>query len=94
MSVAYSLRKPGGKGIEMRDTGSFAGQLLIRSFDRADRVYNAMKCRGYALQNIPRNNRMLALNDIVFFVIVSSLCVTFRFVDVSGLFAGVAGRFL
>jgi cobalt/nickel transport system permease protein len=94
MSVAYSLRKPRGKGIEMRDTGSFAGQLLIRSFDRADRVYNAMKCRGYALQNLPYNNRKLMLNDIVFFVIVSTLCVTFRFVDVNGLFAGIAGRFL
>jgi cobalt/nickel transport system permease protein len=94
MSVAYSLRSPGGKGISVRDTGSFAGQLLIRSFDRADRVYNAMKCRGYALQNIPYSNRRLALNDIVFFGIVSSLCVTLRFVDVNGLFAIIARRFL
>jgi len=47
MSIAYSLRHSGKKGIELRDMGSFAGQLLIRSFDRAERVYNAMKCRGY-----------------------------------------------
>jgi cobalt/nickel transport system permease protein len=94
MSVAYSLRKPGGKGIEMRDTGSFAGQLLIRSFDRADRVYNAMKCRGYSLQSVTHNHRKPALKDIVFFGIVSVLCVTFRFVDANGLFAGIAGRFL
>jgi cobalt/nickel transport system permease protein len=97
MNIAYLLRSPAKKGIEMRDMGSFSGQLLIRSFDRADRVYNAMKCRGYAgyaLQTIPQDSRRLTLNDIVFFGIVSSLCVTFRFVDVNSLFARIAGRFL
>ncbi|MCA9936033.1 MAG: cobalt ECF transporter T component CbiQ [Ardenticatenaceae bacterium] len=28
-------------------TGSMAGQLFVRSFDRSDRVYNAMLSRGY-----------------------------------------------
>jgi cobalt/nickel transport system permease protein len=85
MGVAYSLRSPNRKGIEMRDMGSFAGQLLIRSFDRADRVYSAMKCRGYALQNIEQNLKRPELKDIVFLVGVLALCATFRFVDVNGL---------
>jgi cobalt/nickel transport system permease protein len=90
MSIAYSLRSHNRKGIEMKDMGSFAGLLLIRSFDRADRVYNAMKCRGYtpgfALQSIPQNSRKLTSKDIGFIGIVSLLCVTFRFIDVISLF--------
>jgi len=106
MSLAYSLRSSKKKGIEMRDMGSFAGQLLIRSFDRADRVYNAMKCRGYASGNIPgcfpgyairnkpQNTFGVILRDIVFLVIVCVLCVLFRVVDMNSLFTGIAGRIL
>jgi len=94
MSIAYSLRSPNRKGIEMRDMGSFLGQLLLRSFDRAERVYNAMKCRGYALQNITQDNRMLTLYDIVFFAVVSAFCIALRFDDVNSLFIGIARRLL
>lgn len=48
MLSAYHLRAPKVKGIAMRDMGSFVGQLLLRSFDRAARVYQAMKCRGFS----------------------------------------------
>jgi cobalt/nickel transport system permease protein len=47
MYTAYALRAPGGKGILMRHMGSFLGQLILRSFDRAERVHQAMKCRGF-----------------------------------------------
>ena len=92
MNIAYSLRSPKGRGIEMRDVGSFAGQLLIRSFDRAERVYNAMKCRGYALQEIPRPHKRLEMKDIVFLCFIFFLCILFRFVDVNWLFAGILER--
>ena len=48
MYTAYSLRSPHGKGIKIKDMGSFVGQLLLRSFDRGERVYFAMKCRGFS----------------------------------------------
>jgi cobalt/nickel transport system permease protein len=51
MYTAYSLRA-NKKGIEMRHMGSFLGQLLIRSFDRAERVYAAMRCRGYNMTRV------------------------------------------
>lgn len=47
MSTAYALRAPGQKGIAFRNWGSFAGQLLLRTFDRAQRVYQAMVLRGF-----------------------------------------------
>lgn len=45
--LAYGLRAPRVKGVALRDMGSLAGHLLLRSFDRAERVYQAMLCRGY-----------------------------------------------
>ncbi|MDR0721744.1 MAG: cobalt ECF transporter T component CbiQ [Treponema sp.] len=47
MVTAYSLRAPAQKGIKMHDMGAFLGQLILRSFDRAERVYHAMQCRGF-----------------------------------------------
>jgi len=47
MMTAYHLRSKGQKGIRFEHVGTFMGQLLLRSFDRAERVYLAMKCRGY-----------------------------------------------
>jgi len=94
MNIAYSLRSPNRKGIEMRDMGSFLGQLLLRSFDRAERVYNAMKCRGYALQNIQQKKKTFIFQDFIFLSIVCLSCVTFRFIDVYALFTGFFGRFV
>lgn len=48
MQRAYSLRAPGQKGLQRSVWGSFAGQLILRTFDRAQRVYESMKLRGFA----------------------------------------------
>ena len=47
MMKAYYLRAPGQKGVKMKDLGSFIGQMLLRTYDRAQRVYEAMKLRGF-----------------------------------------------
>ncbi|WP_371373988.1 cobalt ECF transporter T component CbiQ [Sporomusa aerivorans] len=44
---AYSLRSFHGTGIRFRAWGSLLGQLLIRSVDRANRIYQSMLCRGF-----------------------------------------------
>ncbi|HWR41621.1 cobalt ECF transporter T component CbiQ [Sporomusa sp.] len=45
--TAYSLRSFHGEGVHFRAWGSLLGQLLIRSIDRANRIYQAMLCRGF-----------------------------------------------
>ena len=47
MTDAYHLRAPKQKGIEYSAWGSFLGQLLLRSMDRADEIWQAMQLRGY-----------------------------------------------
>ena len=47
MSQAYKLRAPGQKGIHVSAWGSFLGQLLLRSMDRAEELYSSMTLRGF-----------------------------------------------
>ena len=47
MTEAYHLRAPGQKGIHVSAWGSFLGQLLLRSMDRAQELYDSMLLRGF-----------------------------------------------
>ena len=47
MTEAYRLRAPGQKGIHYSAWGSFLGQLLLRSMDRAEEIYSSMQLRGF-----------------------------------------------
>lgn len=47
MNEAYQLRSPGQKGIHISAWGSFLGQLLLRSMDRAEELYSSMLLRGF-----------------------------------------------
>ena len=47
MTDAYHLRAPGQRGIHHSAWGSFLGQLLLRSMDRAQELYSSMLLRGY-----------------------------------------------
>jgi cobalt/nickel transport system permease protein len=101
MFTSYSLRNASAKGIEIKDMGNFTGQLLLRSFDRADRVYNAMKCRGYAegaasgifsgyaQDAFSHNGGKLKLQDFIFCFITCLLCVTLRIINVNALFTEI-----
>lgn len=63
---AYSMRAPGQKGIHIKSWGSLAGQLLLRTFDRAERIYQAMCLRGFNGEYyLGRPNRMTS-GDILY----------------------------
>jgi cobalt/nickel transport system permease protein len=51
VSTAYSLRAPGQHGVAPKVWGSLLGQILLRTYDRALRVHQAMMLRGYSLQH-------------------------------------------
>jgi len=47
-SAAAPGRRSGGSvGWRARTAGNMAGQLFLRSYERSDRIYNAMLARGY-----------------------------------------------
>ncbi len=47
MTQSYHLRAPGQKGIHVSAWGSFLGQLILRSMDRAAALYESMELRGF-----------------------------------------------
>jgi len=64
---AYSLRSRGEKGIRFSDWGSLAGQLLLRTLERAQRVYYAMCCRGFTGEYNTGNEKRIRTGDILYF---------------------------
>ncbi len=76
MIMAYRLRSPNAKFPHIKDMGPFIGQLFLHSIDRAERIYSAMKCRGYGLLNVRKMPKeKIKLNDFIFMtsVILSSV---------------------
>lgn len=82
MYTAYQLRHQKAKGLELRHMGSFVGSLLLRTFDRAGRIYSAMKCRGYGRNTGGAMARPWAVKDWAYTLTVSGLCVLCRVFDV------------
>ena len=67
MTQAYSLRAPEQKGISKNNLGSFAGQLILRTFDRAERVYQAMLLRGFTMEYSAGCIEKANFKDLTFF---------------------------
>jgi len=68
ISTAAILRSGNRKMIKMKDVGVVVGTLLLKSIARAERVYNAMKLRGF---------KGYYFNDISLKFCVSDVCYLF-----------------
>lgn len=79
MTTAYKLRSGTKKALEMRHMGSFVGQILLRGFDRAERVHAAMRCRGYSLKHIPPARKRFLGSDLLALLAVCVPAILLRF---------------
>ena len=87
MYTAYMLRSTEHKGLRMKHMGSFVGQLLIRSFDRAERVYEAMKLRGYPGRTARADRRPLRSGDWLYLAAATVPFILLRVFNVPALLA-------
>ncbi|MEE0096333.1 MAG: cobalt ECF transporter T component CbiQ [Oscillospiraceae bacterium] len=83
MWAAYQLRG-GGKKLDIRHMGPFAGSLLLRSFDRAERIYGAMKCRGYGGSWHGGGKQKINSGDLIYAMAAVLTSLLFRWTDVPG----------
>ncbi|MBQ6474778.1 MAG: cobalt ECF transporter T component CbiQ [Clostridia bacterium] len=79
MTNAYHLRAPGQKGIHISAWGSFLGQLLLRSMDRANELYASMQLRGFQGNFYYREGKKARFADILFLVLMIAVFVFLRF---------------
>ncbi len=85
MTDAYALRAPGQKGIHVSAWGSFLGQLLLRSMDRAQELYSSMLLRGYHEHFHYAPMKPFSITDGVYLFGSSALFLLIRLTDISRL---------
>ncbi len=85
MNTAYRLRAPGQRGIHFSAWGSFLGQLILRSMDRADELYSSMQLRGFHGAFHYADTKKAEQRDWLYALILVCLFVLFRFVNAAGL---------
>ena len=83
MTDAYRLRAPGQRGIHISAWGSFLGQLLLRSMDRAGALYESMQMRGFTGEFYYASPLKARPADYVFFPALAALLLLFRLVNIS-----------
>ncbi|RPH48224.1 MAG: cobalt ECF transporter T component CbiQ [Desulfobacteraceae bacterium] len=90
MTNARSLRSFDGKGKEIKVFSYLIGHLLLRTVDRAQRIYLAMLCRGFDGE-IRVNRRLEAGNrEVIFTIAWSAFFIAMRFYNLPL----IAGRFI
>ena len=85
MTDAYALRAPGQRGVHFRAWGSFLGQLLLRSMDRAEELYAARLLRGYHEHFHYAEAAPCTARDAAFLIFSAALFALLRFVNVAAL---------
>ena len=79
ITQAYALRAPKQKGIHFKVWGSLTGQLLLRSVDRANQVYESMLLRGYKGDyQYMRERLAIRPQDIIYLLLWMGIIVLFR----------------
>lgn len=77
VTQAYSLRAPGQRGVQYRAWGPLLGQLLLRSMDRAQNLYQSMLLRGFN-GDFPYERKKMDTCSAAFLIIWAILLVLLR----------------
>jgi cobalt/nickel transport system permease protein len=79
---AYSLRSFHGEGLRYKVWGSLLGQLLLRTMDRAKRIYQAMLCRGFDGEIRLLRSDTMRFSDWTFILTWSTFFLASRFYNI------------
>lgn len=86
---AYSLRAPYQKGIKMKVWGSLVGQLLFRSIDRANDLYDSMVLRGYKGEFYYARKGIRSYMEILYPILWIILFLIIRYVNLVSLLGNI-----
>ena len=85
MTDAYHLRAPGQRGIRFAAWGSFLGQLLLRSMDRAEELYGSMQLRGFSGDFAYAEDRRFTVRDAAWLILWPAVFILCRLYNVPAL---------
>lgn len=83
MIRARNLRSFGARGIGLRSYGPLTGHLLLRTLDRAERIYQAMNTRGFRGEIRLLRPLRFRVSDALFIAGWSAFFVAVRFLNLS-----------
>lgn len=92
MTESYSLRAPNQKGIHFSAWGSFLGQLLLRSQDRAQQLYESMLLRGFTGEFYYARIPNARVSDCLFCLGSAAVLVGARFYNLPELLGSILMR--
>lgn len=93
-SRARELRSCGNKGLGIASFGSLVGHLLLRTWQRAERIHAAMLARGFSGRFHAHRRSNFGIRELFFLLGWSSFFIAMRILDTSGtLWALCAGLF-
>jgi len=81
MIRAWQLRAPLRKAMRLSTFSTFLGSLFLRTTSRAQRIYQAMCCRGFEGQLHPARRLCWARRDTVFLACCCVLFAVLRFTN-------------
>ena len=83
MTEGYKLRAPGQKGIHISAWGSFLGQLLLRSMDRAQELFDSMQLRGFRGEFFYANVPPCKFSGILYTIACVGMFLLARFIPIT-----------
>jgi len=86
---AHNLRSPFRKGVSLKVSGSLLGQMLMRSVDRANRVYNAMILRGFTGECFVHKESKVSIGSILYLFLWALFIITSKLVNISELLGNI-----
>lgn len=92
MTEAYHLRAPGQKGIHISAWGSFLGQLLLRSMDRAEALYESMLLRGFHGEFHYASGRKTSRYSLGFVIVCLCVMILFRNINIPAMLGAMVVR--
>lgn len=92
MTEAYKLRAPGQKGVHISAWGSFLGQLLLRSMDRAEELYGSMRLRGFQGEFYYAGVPKCRASSVIYAAVCAALFLFVRLVNVTALLGSLFTR--
>ena len=78
ISRAYSLRSPQHPKIRFSHFPQILLSLLLRSIDRANRIYKAMRCRGFSPRNYKLREIPFRAKDAAFLALFAASSIALR----------------
>jgi cobalt/nickel transport system permease protein len=78
---AYHLRAGRRRGVSIQHSGTFLASILLRSYERSKRIYDAMCCKGYRSRIYYQKNKALNKSDYLYIILVSGVMIATRILD-------------